>query len=248
MSTDQRRKNGGTKPVRANRLNLLDTKKALTMGIAIKSLGSLAGAAAAIAVLRQRALHWGATKQERLQALPGDKQLPTVDLSSTRAVTIDAAPEKVWPWIAQLGQGRGGFYSYDWLENLVVRADIHNADHVVPRWQHLSVGDEVRLAPEVPLTVAELEPGAALVLRGSVPIGQGVPPYAFTWAFVLVPQGAATRLVVRERYQYTGRWAASIVQPAALVSCLMSPKMLRTIKNRAECEPPLATQPLLQAV
>ena len=204
---------------------------------------------ATLAVLHHRALHWGASKQEQHQGLPGDGQLPTTDLSATRAITINAAPEKVWPWIAQLGQSRGGFYSYDWLENLVVRADIHNADHIVPRWQDIAVGARVLLAPEVPLTVVELEPGSAMVLRGSVPMGQGRPPYAFTWAFVLFPQSAGgTRLVVRERYQYLGKWAPWVVQPAALVSCLMSPKMLRTIRKRVEETPAFATQPLLQAV
>lgn len=219
------------------------------MSTAIKTLGPLAGVAAAAVMLRHRALHWGASKQEQHQGLPGDGQLPVADLSATRAVTIHAEPEKVWPWIAQLGQSRGGFYSYDWLENLVVHADIHNADRVVPRWQDITVGSEVLLAPQVPLTVVELEPGSAMVLRGSVPMGQGVPPYAFTWSFVLLPRSAGdTRLVVRERYQYLGSWAPWIVQPAALVSCLMSPKMLRTIRNRAEQAPDFATQPLLQAV
>lgn len=215
---------------------------------AVTTLGPLAGAAAAVAVLRHAGLRWGATKQEQHQGLPGDDQLPAADLSATRAVTINAVPDKVWPWIAQLGQGRGGFYSYDWLENLVVRADIHNADHVVPRWQDIAVGSEVRLAPEVPLTVVELDPGRALVLRGSVPTGQGAPPYDFTWSFAVLPQQAGTtRLVVRERYRYLGKWAPLIVQPAALVSCLMSPKMLRTIKKRAEQTPDFATQPLLGA-
>lgn len=230
-----------------NRCRHIDLKKALTMGTASTSLGSLAVAAAAIAVLRQRALHWGASQHERHQGLAGDDQLSTADLSATRAITINAAPDDVWPWIAQLGQGRGGFYSYDWLENLVVRADIHNADRVVQRWQDISVGDQVRLAPEVPLTVAVLEPGRALVLRGSVPVGAAAPPYDFTWSFVLVPQQqGSTRLIVRERYRYTGRWAALIVQPSALVSCLMSSKMLRTIKKLAETDQPFAQQPLPQ--
>ena len=113
--------------------------------------------------------------------------------------------------------------------------DIHNADQIVPEWQHLAVGSEVRLAPELPLQVADLDVGRALVLRGNVPIGQAAPPYDFTWAFVLQPQpDGTTRLVVRERYAYTHRWAALIVQPAQLVSCFMSPEMLRGIKTRAE--------------
>jgi len=92
--------------------------------------------------------------------------------------------------------------------------------------------------PEVALKVVALEPERALVLRGSVPMGNVAPPYEFTWAFVMLPQpDGTTRFMVRERYRYTRRWAALIVQPAQLVSCLMTPKMLRGIKSRAEHTP-----------
>jgi hypothetical protein len=193
---------------------------------------ALVGAAT---LLRHRFLNWGATGDERHCALAGDGVLPTADVSTTRSITINAAGAEVWPWLAQLGQGRGGFYSYDWLENRIPGVDIHNADRIFPRWQQLDVGDEVRLAPEVPLTVVVLEPGRALVLRGSVPMGGVAPPYDFTWAFVLLPRpDGRTRLVVRERYAYTRRWGALIVQPATLVSCLMTPKMLRGIRSRAQ--------------
>jgi len=146
----------------------------------------LAAVIGTAALLRGRYLRWGATDEEQHRALAGDELLPAVDQSATRAITINAAAESIWPWIAQLGQGRGGFYSYDWLENLVVRADIHNANRIVPEWQHVAVGAEVRLAPEVRLQVADLEPSRALVLRGSVPMGKVAPPYEFTWAFVLL--------------------------------------------------------------
>lgn len=202
------------------------------MGNMIFPISAVVGVAA---VLRHRYLRWGATSREQAQRLVGDDLLPEVDLSATRAITIDAPADAVWPWLVQLGQGRGGFYSYDWLENLVPHVDIHNADSIVPGWQHIEVGAEVRLAPELPLTVVALEPGRALVLRGGVPMGTSAPPYEFTWAFILLPQSAGTtRLLVRERYAYTRRWAPLIVQPAAFVSCLMSPKMLRGIKTRAQ--------------
>jgi hypothetical protein len=140
----------------------------------------------------------------------------------------------LWPWIAQIGQGRGGFYSYDFLENLV-GCDIHSAERVVPEWQSIDGGDVVRLAPEVGLTVAVVEPGRALVLRGGVSIGRTPPPYDFTWAFVLRDQtDGSTRLVVRERYSYSRRWARLLVEPAELISFVMSQRMLRGIKERAE--------------
>ena len=187
------------------------------------------------ALLRRRFLRWGATTGEQHRSLVGDDILPAPDVSTTRAINITAAATEVWPWLAQLGQGRGGFYSYDWLENVVAHIDIHNADRIVPQWQHVDLGDEVRLAPEVPLLVVALEQGRALVLRGNVPMGRAAPPYDFTWAFVLEPQAdAAIRLLVRERYAYARPWAALIVQPATLVSCLMTPKMLRGIRSRAQ--------------
>src|SRR6478609_3052210 len=115
---------------------------------------ALVGAAT---LLRHRFLNWGATGDERHCALAGDGVLPTAHVSTTRSITINAAGADVWPWLVQLGQGRGGFYSYDWLENRIPGVDIHNADRIVSRWQQLDVGDEVRLAPEVPLTVVVLE-------------------------------------------------------------------------------------------
>jgi hypothetical protein len=140
----------------------------------------------------------------------------------------------VWPWLAQVGQGRGGFYSYDRLENLV-GCDMDSADRIVPELQKVEVGDEVRLAPNVGLTVAALENGRALVLSGGVPIGHSDPPYDFTWSFVLRDApGGSTRLIVRERYAYKRSWARFLVEPTEAVSFLMSQKMLRGIRDRAE--------------
>ena len=185
-------------------------------------------------MIRSRLLRWGATPGEVTRPLPGDELVPRPDLSATRALTIDAPARLVWPWVAQLGQGRGGFYSYDALENLV-GCDIHSADRVVEEWQGIAVGDEVRLHPEMALTVARVDAGRALVLRGAVPAGRGPAPYDFTWSFV-VEHGPAntTRLVVRERYGYTRSSAAWLVEPVAVVSWVMSQRMLRGIRDRAE--------------
>ena len=183
---------------------------------------------------RPRQLSWGATEDESNQPLAGDELIARADLTATRAITVRTSPDRVWPWIAQLGQGRGGFYSYDALENLV-GCDIHSADRVMPAWQEIHVDDDVRLAPEVSLIVAALEPGRSLVLRGAIPIGKTAPPYDFTWAFVL-REGPeeTTRLLVRERYAYTRPWARLLVEPVEVISFLMSEKMLRGIKQRAE--------------
>jgi hypothetical protein len=194
----------------------------------------ICGAAAYLLVVRPWQLRWGATDQECGASLAGDDLIPTPDLMATRAITVHAPAAQVWPWIAQLGQGRGGFYSYDALENLV-GCDIHSADRVVPGWQDLKVGDQVKLHPEVGMGVAMVEQGRALVLRGGVPIGAAPPPYDFTWAFVVREQpDGTTRLLVRERYAYTQRWAPLLVEPVAAVAFMMSQRMLRGIRDRAE--------------
>ena len=197
-------------------------------------VGLTAVAAVGIWAARRWQLRWGATAQESGESLPGDDLISVPDLAATRAITIGAAAGQVWPWIAQLGQGRGGFYSYDFLENLA-GCDIHSADQIVPGWQDVEVGDQIRLAPQVALAVAWLEPGRSLVLRGGVPMGDTSPPYDFTWAFVLREDlPGTTRLLVRERYGYTRPWARLLVEPAEAVSFVMSQKMLRGIRDRAE--------------
>jgi hypothetical protein len=160
--------------------------------------------------------------------------VPDPDLTATRAITIRAGVDDVWPWIVQLGQGRGGFYSYDRWENLV-GCDIHSALQIDPGWQHLDVGEPVRLAPEFALTVAVAEPSRTLVLHGGVLPGGVTAPYDFTWTFDLSPGPAATtRLVVRERYAYRRWWARLMVEPLTVVSFVMSQRMLRGIRDRAE--------------
>jgi hypothetical protein len=184
--------------------------------------------------MRFRYLRWGATDREVGDSLPGDDLIPNADMIATRAITIHAAADRVWPWIAQLGQGRGGFYSYDWVENLV-GCKIHSSNRILLELQDIKVGDEIRLAPQVGLVVALVEQGRSLVLRGGVPMGKRAAPYDFTWAFTLREQAdGTTRLLVRERYVYTRAWARLIVEPTELLSFVMSQKMLRGIRDRAE--------------
>ena len=193
----------------------------------------LSAAVAYGVIARPWMAHWGATNAEVAMGLPGD-ELVQADLTTTRVITVRAPAGDVWPWIAQLGQGRGGFYSYDALENLV-GCDIHSADRIVPGWQSLVVGAQVGLAPDVALTVAAVEPGISLVLRGGIPMGPVTAPFDSTWAFVLCPQpDGTTRLVSRERYEYLQWWAPLIVEPTSVISFVMSRKMLRGIAQRAE--------------
>lgn len=198
-----------------------------------------AAVAGAVGVTRARSLRWGATDAEAAGRLPGDDVVPEVNLQATRAITIDATPADVWPWLVQMGQGRGGLYSYDALENLI-GCDIHSAQTIVEEWQTLHVGDEVRLHPEGGLTVAAIEPGHALVLGGGMPVGGAAAadrpmPFAFSWAFVVRPTpDGATRLVVRERYGYLVPWAGLMVEPVEWASLVMTLGMLRGIRSRVE--------------
>ena len=193
-----------------------------------------AGASAALARAgRARLLRWGATDAEISDSQPGDDLIVNADVTATRAIAIRRSPNAVWPWIVQLGQGRGGFYSYDRLENLL-GFDIHSADQVIPDWQKLEVGDEVRLAATVGLKAVIVEPGRALVLQGILPIARR-PPFESTWAFILSEQpDGTTRLISRERYGYKRWWARFVVEPTQAASFVMSRKMLLGIRERAE--------------
>jgi hypothetical protein len=192
-------------------------------------------------VLRKRQLHWGATSDELLAQLPGDAVLGDADLIATRAVGINAGVADVWPWLAQMGQGRGGLYSYDWLENLV-GCRMHSADRIIAQWQEVQSGDEFRLHPDVALRVQQVDPPNALVIRGGVSAsgdaGPDAAPYDFTWAFVLAgTEPGRSRLLVRERYRYLTPWAPLLVEPVAAVSFVMTRKMMLGIRKRAEAGP-----------
>ncbi|MFJ4109793.1 SRPBCC family protein [Oerskovia enterophila] len=188
----------------------------------------------ALLLTRRLTMTWGTRDGEPSDVLPGDEIVPQAEAVATRAVSIDAPPHEVWRWLVQLGQGRGGFYSYEWLENLV-GCDIQNADRIDPQWQRLAVGDDVRLHPDLALRVAAMVPERHLVLRGAGPAEASAPPYDFSWSFVLRPApDGGTRLIVRERYGYTRWWAGAVVEPVQPVSFVMSAGMLRGIRDRAE--------------
>lgn len=191
-------------------------------------------------VLRRRQLQWGAAPEEVTGRLPGDELLAQTDLTATRAITIRAGLEQVWPWLAQMGQGRGGLYSYDWLENLV-GCRMNSAEEIVAEWQDVRLGDRFRLHPDMALTVVAIEPPYALVVRGGISASGQVTtddptaPYDFTWAFVLVRQSShRTRLLVRERYSYHTAAARPMVELVSVASFVMTERMMRGIRDRAE--------------
>ena len=197
-----------------------------------------AGAAALVATGYSRLHNWGATTAERRQAMVGDEFVADPADVVTRAVTVHAAAEQVWCWLVQIGQDRGGMYSYQWLENLF-GLGIHNADEIRREWQDLSVRDEVRLVPAgrlgmpdgYALPVAHLDPGRSIVLRQQPPTH----PWDAVWSFHVVPAGAQScRLISRSRSARSRRMArlgALLMDP---ITAIMTRKMLLGIKSRAE--------------
>jgi hypothetical protein len=194
-------------------------------------------------LLRPRILRWGATDQEAAEPLPGDEVIAQPRYQATHAVTIHAPPSQVWPWLVQLGQGRGGLYSYDWLENLF-GLGFRSADRIIPELQQLAVGDQVWLAPResaVPLwyQVLDVQPPQALVLGPhgdrDEALAQGLPwP---TWTFVLRDRGnGSSRLLVRMRSDFKPTPLGLVANKYGLepVHFAMERKMLLGIKERAE--------------
>jgi hypothetical protein len=179
-------------------------------------------------LLRDRTLNWGATAEEATRALPGDELLVDADIVATRAITIEAPPAAVWPWLVQIGPGRAGAYTYDWIENLF-GLNMHSADRIHPEWQDLEVGQVLRSGEDKPgMRIEILEPQRALVNRSET--GDWV------WAFVLVADNGSTRLISRNRISMTGAAAGQrlgmlVMEPGSLV---MERKMLLGIKERAE--------------
>ncbi|MGJ0183452.1 hypothetical protein [Corynebacterium glyciniphilum] len=173
---------------------------------------------------------WGSTREERERTLPGDSLVhPRPHLRADRAVTVAAPPQDVWPWLMQLGQDRAGFYSWEFLENLI-GSEISGVRVLRPEWSTRCVGDTVRLAPELPLTVHQVTQDESLVLVGGDP---GAVPDVFTWVFALTPVADGTRLHVRERYRFARVHHRVLVPFLAVASCVMTVRMLRTIRRLA---------------
>jgi hypothetical protein len=187
-------------------------------------------------LLRPWHMAWGTSTALRAATVPGDELVPDARYVMDHAVRIDAPADSVWRWLVQIGQDRGGFYSYDWLERLA-GDDVHNANRVVPEWQHLEKGDLVRAAQsdylggilgrDIGWRVAHIERGRALVLEN--------------WgSFVVHPMGEAT-CVLHVRTRGAGRpsLGAVALAPAGLlifepVHFMMERRMLLGIRDRAE--------------
>ena len=210
---------------------ILGTKAALVTGYAL--------------VVRPRLRRWGATDDELNGPYPGAGTVPGGKRGATMAITIDAPPERVWPWLVQLGGDRGGWYSWDRLDN----GGRPSAREIHPEWQHLAVGDPVKYwmggkAVDA-WTVAVLEPNQFLGLHGLSDLtGRALDPAeplptAYTeglWGFQLKPlPGGRTRLVIGGYETFHPPWFAGVawfVFPP--VVWLMQAKMLQVLKRNVE--------------
>ncbi len=204
-----------------------------------------------LVVLRPRSHRWGATKAELRRSMPGDDLVPTVKIGYTQAITINAPPEEVWPWLVQIGYQRAGWYTYDWFYKLVGEDDFYDgnrsANRIIPELQDLNVGDTINISKQMSFDVVALEQKRLLVLLARVNVDTGeyfeladTMPASYlnnSWVYFLEEVDAnATRLIVRWRGDYSpglGIPLASAIgtEGGALI---FQPKTLKGIKARAE--------------
>jgi hypothetical protein len=175
-----------------------------------------------VAVIGPWQRRWGATPEEVVRPLPGDELLRPDAPSTTRAITIEAPPKLVFPWLVQIGYGRGGWYSYDWIDN----DGRPSVDRIEPELQQLRVGDRIEMLPGMGPVVQEIQPGQHIV-SGEV---------AESWCLFVEPTAdGTTRLISRWRQDWPTKLSTyvwiTLADPGAFV---MERKMLRTIRDLAE--------------
>ena len=198
-------------------------------GLGVFGIGAaLSGLGTYPLFLRRQCLTWGARPDEVSRKLPGDELLPGAGTVATRAITIDAPPGAIWPWLVQMGSGRGGVYTYDWIENLF-GLDMHSTRQILPQFQDVKAGDEFPLGPGRPtMRVTVFDPERTLTLR----FADG----NWVWIFALSAEDGHTRLISRNRIAAAGAWPVRlfgmlVMEPGSLI---MERKMLLGIKERAE--------------
>ncbi len=197
--------------------------------------------------LRDYRTRWGITADEASVVLPGDELVHSPKLRMTWGITIDAPIEDVWPWVVQMGQGRGGFYSYQFLEN-VAGCKIFNADCILPEHQHIPLEAGVSLAPGMPMSVASFDEGHYMFLHSCMDMKtmevmeskQGSLPDKFMnigWGFYLQEIG-------ENQTRFLSRWLVDcdpeLINRIAInlflepIGFVMGRKMLIGTKQRAE--------------
>lgn len=175
---------------------------------------------------RRRVLTWGAEPGEARASLPGDELLADPDGSSTRAITVNAPPAAIWPWLVQIGPApRGGAYTYDWIENLL-GLGFHSTDHILDEYQDPQPGLAVRLGGNE-LRFERIDRERTLAIRST--------DGSWLWSFNLVETGdGRTRLISRNRYRLATVGARIGMLFLEAGSLVMERRMLIGIRDRAE--------------
>ncbi len=188
---------------------------------------------------------YGSTPDERVASLPGDDIVSEPDVVTNHAITIDAPPSAVWPWLVQMGWGRGGWYTAPWVDRVLFPANGPSADTVIDKLQGLKVGDFVPDGPphtRTGFTVAQLTPERALVLHSTSHLPASwrhrrLAELDWSWAFQLVPldQGSKTRYLLRSRWT-TKPWWLTLGGWLGIVPVdfIMSRDHLQGVRDRAE--------------
>jgi hypothetical protein len=188
-----------------------------------------------IAVVGQVIPTWGATTSEVARSFPGDELYTNPAVNWTHAITINAPAASVWQWIAQIGERRGGFYSYSFIENQMGNGDVyHNADRIVPEWQNPRPGLAI-IGGSLPMKLSLVEPGKWMLASSSGEMG-------WSWVWYLEPINAnQTRLLVRMKLQPAGMTSSPGLDTAiGLGAFVMEQGMLQGIQARAEGNVPPA--------
>ena len=174
---------------------------------------------------------WGTTDDEVTMTLPGDEYVARFRGGYTQAIDIRAPAQSVWPWIVQIGQDKGGYYSYELLENLA-GCNIHNADRILPEFQELKPGDDLVMHPKAPkVPVVIVEPERALVYGGKQDQDT-----ANVWVFYLEEKEGNTRLISRWSFDYKPALFNRIVYNGLIepIAAVMQRRLLMGVKQRAE--------------
>jgi hypothetical protein len=180
--------------------------------------------------IRRWMSRWGATPSDLTRVMAGDALLVNPTYSGTMAIVVDASPEHIWPWLAQIGYQRGGLYSYDWLDRLFGYLDRPSATRILPEFQHLAVGDQIPVGRGPSWPVAVVEPNRALVLDM-----RNLGDFDWVWQFGLYTLDAnRTHLVSRSCVRPRSVWARLATYAIEPAGFLMTRRMLLGLKQRAE--------------
>lgn len=187
---------------------------------------------------------WGSTSEERRRALPGDEIVSPAELVTDHAITIDAPPEQVWPWLLQVGWGRAGWYTYRWVDRLLFPNNAPSAETILPQFQGLQAGDKIPDGPPESgcfFVVERIEANRLLVLHSTTHLPASLlqdPKVAlsWTWTFSLEPEKEGrTRFHFRVRLRVRPLWLlASAHLFIAPADFLMARSMCKGLKRRVE--------------